>query len=131
MTLPIDIRAAISVANNQFMEAFKNGDAAALAALYTKDGQVLPPNSDFVIGQQAIQDFWQALIDMGIKQAKLEISEVDSYNDTTIEVSKFTLLVEAEQVLNHGKYIVIWKQINGRWKLHRDIFNSSMPAPGA
>ena len=131
MTLPIDIRAAISVANNQFMEAFKNGDAAALAALYTKDGQVLPPNSDFVIGQQAIQDFWQALIDMGIKQAKLEISEVDSYNDTAIEVSKFTLLGEGEQVLNHGKYIVIWKQINGRWKLHRDIFNSSMPAPGA
>lgn len=131
MTLPIDIRTAILVANNQFMEAFKNGDAAALAALYTKDGQVLPPNSDLVIGQQAIQDFWQALIDMGIKQAKLEIIEVDSYNDTAIEVSKFMLLGEGEQVLNHGKYIVIWKQINGRWKLHRDIFNSSMPAPGA
>jgi hypothetical protein len=33
-------------------------------------------------------------------------------------------------VLDEGKYIVIWKQVEGQWKLHRDILNSSRPAPG-
>lgn len=37
------------------------------------------------------QIFWQALVDMGIKEAKLEIVEVEGHGDTAIEVSTFTL----------------------------------------
>jgi len=125
----IEVRDAIAAANENFMAAFSRGDAVGLAALYTGNGQVLPPNSDFVTGKQAIQTFWQALFDMGIKEAKLEIVEVEGHGDTAIEVSKYTLQGEGGQVLDKGKYIVIWKQEDGQWKLHRDIFNSSMPAP--
>ena len=52
------------------MVALKRGDAEGLAALYTENGQVMPPNSDFVTGRQAVQMFWQAVMDMGIKEAK-------------------------------------------------------------
>ena len=129
MTPSTNIRDTIAVANDEFMAAFKRADAAGLAALYTEDGQVLPPNGDFVTGRQAIQGFWQVLFDMGIKEAKMEIVEVEKHGDTVVEVSKFKLLADGGQVLDKGKYIVIWKQDGGRWKLHRDIFNSSMPAP--
>ena len=128
MTQSTAIHNTIAAANENFMATFKRGDASGIAALYTEDGQVLPPNSNFVTGKQAIQTFWQALMDMGIKEAKLEIVEVEGHGDTAIEVSKFTLQGEGGQVLNKGKYIVIWKQEGGQWKLHRDIFNSSMPA---
>jgi uncharacterized protein (TIGR02246 family) len=124
------IRNAIAAANEDFMAAVKRGDAAGLAALYTENGQVLPPNGDFVTGKGAIQMFWQAVMDMGIKEAKLEIVEVEGHGDTATEVSTFTLHGEGGQVLDRGKYIVIWKGEGGQWKLHRDIFNSSMPAPG-
>jgi len=60
---------------------------------------------------------------------KLEIIEVEGHGDTAIEVGKYTLSGEAGQVLDRGKYIIIFKQVDGQWKLHRDIFNSSMPAP--
>ena len=129
MTPSTNIRDTIAVANDEFMAAFKRADAAGLAALYTEGGQVLPPNGDFVTGRQAIQGFWQVLFDMGIKEAKMEIVEVEKHGDTVVEVSKFKLLADGGQVLDKGKYIVIWKQDGGRWKLHRDIFNSSMPAP--
>ena len=130
MTQSNDIRKSIQAANDKFMGAFKRGDAAGLAALYTKDGQVLPPNADFVSGQQAIQGFWQAVFDMGIKAAEMEIIEADKHGDSVVEVSKFKLLSGEGQVLDEGKYIVIWKEDDGKWKLHRDIFNSSRPAPG-
>ena len=130
MTTSTGIRDAIVAANENFMAAFNGGDAAGLAALYTEKGQLLPPNSYFVTGQQAIQGFWQALFDMGIKEVKLEIVEAEGHGDTAIEVGKFTLKGEGGQVLDVGKYIVIWKREGGQWKLHRDIFNSSMPAPG-
>jgi uncharacterized protein (TIGR02246 family) len=129
MTTSTGIGDAIAAANGKFMAAFNGGDAAGLAALYTETGQVLPPNSDFVTGQQAIQGFWQALMDMGIKEAKLEIVEAEDHGDTATEVSEFTLYGEGGQVLDKGKYIIIWKQEGGQWKLHRDIFNSSMPTP--
>jgi uncharacterized protein (TIGR02246 family) len=124
-----EVRDAIVAANGNFKTTFKAGDAAGMAALYTENGQLLPPNSDFVTGRPALQTFWQAIMDMGIKEAGLETVEVESHGDTAIEVGKYTLKGEGGQVLDNGKYIVIWKQEDGQWKLHRDIFNSSMPAP--
>jgi uncharacterized protein (TIGR02246 family) len=124
------LRGVIAAANESFMATFKRGDAAGLAALYTENGQVLPPNSDFVTGRQAIQMFWQAVMDMGLQEAKMEIVEVEDHGDTAIEVSMFSLMGEGGQVLDKGKYIVIWKQEDGQWMLHRDIFNSSMPPAG-
>ncbi len=128
MTQSTEIRDAIAAANENFMAAFKRGDAAGMAALHTENGQVMPPNSDFVTGKQAIQTFWQALMDMGIKEAKMAIIEVEGHGDTASEVGRSILEGEGGQVLGQGKYIVIWKQKKGQWKLHRDIFNSSMPA---
>ena len=122
-----EVRGAIESANEKFMATFSTGDAAGMAALYTESGQVLPPNSEIVTGKQALQGFWQALMDMGIKEATLEIAEIEDHGDTAIEVSKYTLRGEEGKVLDKGKYIVIWKLEQGQWKLHRDIFNSNIP----
>ncbi|UCG25598.1 MAG: hypothetical protein JSW55_06310, partial [Chloroflexota bacterium] len=54
----VDIRAIIANANDKFMVTFGRGDAAGMAEQYTDDGQVLPPNSEFVTGKEAIQSFW-------------------------------------------------------------------------
>jgi uncharacterized protein (TIGR02246 family) len=130
MTKTAELREQIAAANKVFMEAFGRGDPAGLAALYTKDGQLLAPNFGPMTGRDAIRAFWQGAMDMGIKGAVLEIVEVEDHGETAIEVGKYTLLGEEGQALDEGKYIVIWKQVGGQWKLHRDIFNSSRPAPG-
>lgn len=132
MTQPTstELHGAIAAANESLAAAFNRGDAAGMATLYTANGQVLPPNSDFVTGRQGVQAFWQAVMDMGIKEVKLETDEVEDHGDTAIEVSTFALMGEGGQVLDKGKYIVIWKHEEGQWKLHRDIFNSSLAAPG-
>lgn len=70
-SIPTNVRDAIAAGNESFMTAAKKGDAAGLAALYTEDGQVLPPNRDIVTGRLAIQGFWQAVIIMGIKGVRL------------------------------------------------------------
>ena len=124
-----EIHEAIVTADEKFMTTYSRGDAAGMAALYTENGQLMPPNSDFVTGTSAIQTLFQAFMDMGIKAIKLETVETEGYGDTAFEVGRFTLEGEGGQVLDQGKYIVIWKQVAGQWKLHRDIFNSSLPAP--
>ena len=128
MTNSTDVHDAIEAADETFMTTFSRGDAAGIAALYTENGQFLPPNSDFVTGKQAIQATFQAFMDMGIKAIKLETIEVEGYGDTASEVGRYTLEGDGGQVLDQGKFIVIWKQEAGQWKLHRDIINTSMPA---
>ena len=48
---------------------------------------------------------------------------------TAIEEGKYTLYAENEMVIDKGKYIVIWEQVEGKWLLDRDIWNTSNPVP--
>ena len=121
--------AGISAANQAFMEAFGRGDAKGIANLYTKTGSVLPPNSEVIGGIEAIRGFWQGAMDMGIKGAKLETVDLEVYQGAAWEWGNYTLTGAKGEVMDRGKYIVVWKDEGGKWKLHRDIWNSSLPAP--
>jgi uncharacterized protein (TIGR02246 family) len=123
-----EAREAIAAANRAFMDAFARRDAAGMAALYTADGQLLPTHSDVVTGTAAIQAFWQAVMGMGIEDAVLETVELTAHGDAAHEVGRYTLRGSGGQVLDQGKYVVIWQHDRGTWKLHRDIWNSSLPA---
>ncbi len=122
-----EIRKGIEAANNAFIAAFARGDAAAMAALYTEDEEVLPPNSNLALGRPAIQDFWQGVLNMGLKAAELKTAEVEGGDDLAYEVGTYRLIAPGNQVADHGKYVVVWKRQGGVWRLHRDIWNSSIP----
>ena len=122
-----DVRAAIEAGNKHFQEAAAQGDGAARAALYTSDGQLLPANSDFVTGTAAIQKFWQGALDSGIRGATLKTLEVEGHGTLAHEVGQYELRDQAGKTLDKGKYVVIWKKVGAQWKLHRDIWTTSMP----
>ena len=58
--------AQIDEVNATFMDAIHHADSAAVAAVYTEDAQILPPNFPVMIGKEAIQAFWQGAMDMGM-----------------------------------------------------------------
>lgn len=122
------IRTDIRAANDRFESTFGRGDSTGMAALYTDNGMLLPTGSEFIAGKPSIAQFWQGAMDMGIANAKLETVELEQHGDTAIEVGKYTLSSADGQVMDRGKYVVIWKHTDGGWKLHRDIWNSSQPA---
>jgi uncharacterized protein (TIGR02246 family) len=123
-----DTRREIESVNGQFMTALKSSDATAIASLYTSRAQILPANSDFVRGTAAIRAFWQNLMNMGLKSASLETIEVEDHGDTAIEVGRYRLLAAGDALVDHGKYIVVWKNDSGTWKVHIDIWTTSQPA---
>jgi len=121
-----EIHATISTLSRDFESTFKRGDAADIADFYTENGILLPAGSDFIRGKQNIKDYWQIAIDTGIKSIKLDIIEVEQRDDIAIEMSKYTLYSSDDQEIDQGKGIVVWKYVNNAWKLHRDIWNSSV-----
>jgi uncharacterized protein (TIGR02246 family) len=127
-TQTIDIRNDIRTADDAFENQFRQGDAAGLAELYTDDGMLMPAGSESIRGKQAIREFWQGAMDMGIKEVKLDIQEVELHGDAAFEGGRYQLKGANGEVMDDGKYVVIWKQEKGQWKLHRDIWNTNRKA---
>jgi len=120
-----DTRAAITAADSAFMDAYARRDSMAVGAMYTDGGHLLPPHGDVVTGQAAIAEFWRDAMEMGIASAGLETVEIDDQGDTVIEIGRYTLVASDGETLDRGKFLVVWKNIDGEWMLHRHIWNSS------
>jgi uncharacterized protein (TIGR02246 family) len=126
------LRAQIDAANRNVHDTLAKRDAAAIADLYSVDAMVLPPRQDSLRGRDEIRKFWQAyLAGGGDAEMTTATVEVEGRGDTAYEVGTYVVSGKAGKILDHGKFIVIWKLVDGSWKLHRDIYNSSAPAPAA
>ena len=125
-TQTLDIHSTIRALTDNFESTFLIGDVTKIAEFYTDSAMLLPAGFDFVRSKQDIKEFWQSAIDMGIKYIKIDIIEVEQHNDTAIEMSNYTLSDSDKQVIDAGKGIVTWKNTGDAWKMHRDIWNSSL-----
>jgi ketosteroid isomerase-like protein len=123
------VRSDIDAANARFSALVAKGDGAGLAALYAADGQVLPAGSDPIKGPQAIQKFWQGAFDSGIAAIGLTTIEIFGHGPTATEVGEYELRDKVGKVLDHGKYIVVWRHEGSKWKLLRDMFSTNVPPP--
>jgi uncharacterized protein (TIGR02246 family) len=117
-------RNAVDAGNRAFIKAFLQGNATAVANLYTPDAQVIAPGSPVARGRSAIAAFWQKLIDSGVKDVTLETAEVESAGDLAYETG-IVRLVAKDGTVSNARYVVIWKRTDGEWLLHRDTWNSS------
>ena len=126
-----EAQAAIEAANAKFSEAFARGDAKALSAMYTSDAIAFPPDSEMIRGNGAIGEFWKAQRDGGVQSAALTTIDVGGSGDVAYEVGNVSLTIQSagkEPTTAMAKYVVVWKrQVDGSWKLHRDIWNG-LPA---
>jgi uncharacterized protein (TIGR02246 family) len=120
--LPDDPRSAIDATNSDFVKAFIRKDPAAIAALYTVDGQLFPPGSDFVTGKSAIARYWQEAMKIGIR--RLETTELEIYGEMAHEVGRYTIESPDASEADAGMYIVVWKREGSVWRMHRDIWNT-------
>ncbi len=118
---------AIAAVYARFSSAVAEGNAGAVGELYTDNAKFMPPNGDSVVGPESIVAFLQAMLDDGISSLELETVELEEHGDTAIEEGRYKLGT-ADGPADVGKYIVIWKNEDGAWKLHKDIFNSNQPA---
>lgn len=127
------VRSAIEAANLKFGEALSQGDAAALAAMYTDDATLLPFEADMIKGKAGVEAYWNGAIQMGVKGVVLTTVDLGGGDECIYEVGTAVMTVQPEgmdPVEMPGKYVVVWKKAeDGTWKLHVDIFNTNVPTP--
>jgi ketosteroid isomerase-like protein len=71
---------------------------------------------------------WQGVLDSGIASADLTTTEVHAEGNLAYEVGTYIMNTKDGKMADKGKYVVVWMKEGNDWKLHRDIWNTSMPA---
>ena len=123
---------AVKAASERWVDAFNQGDAAAIAGLYTEEAKLLPPNSSIVVGREGIQAVLQGFFDAGAGDYQSTDLELSVSGDMAYVVGKQTVTIqpeEGEAISDSGKYVVILKREKGSWKIDIAIWNSSLPLP--
>lgn len=115
----------IEAANRMFMQAVKMRDEDAFVSLYTEDAILLLPGRDPLFGLPGVRVFFSSFVTRGICEIQLMTLEFEATGDTAWERGSSEAYGAGGAIASKGKYIVIWKQIAGNWKLHRDILNAS------
>ena len=129
---PFDLAAVkkvIDSTNAVFGSMISKGDSVGLASLYTSDAKFMMPNMPTASGRSGVQTGFAGLFSaMGTPGLTLTANEVWGTEELVTEVGSYTMTDKTGKEIDKGKYIDLWKMEDGRWKLHRDIFNSDMPA---
>lgn len=120
-------RTAIDEENRKFMDDFKKGDSTSLAAHYAADGMVLAPNAD-PVKKEGLAALWGSFIRSGVKDLKISPTDVSGNDEMLTETGMYELYGDNNKMVDKGKYVVVWKNENGSWKIFRDIFNTTQPA---
>jgi ketosteroid isomerase-like protein len=89
---------------------------------------VLPPNAELVRGVDATRGLWAEILKLGVAEVRLDTVDLEEHGDLAIEVGRATLFGSGGEVVDEGKYLVVWKKDAGTWKMYRDVWNSTRPA---
>ncbi len=99
----------------------------SLMTLYTDDAIMMPQGAPMAEGN-AIRDGFMQMGEMGVTGVDLETVEIETAGNTAYEVGRYVLQGPNGLEIDHGKYLVVWKNVDGEWKLHRDMFNTDQAA---
>lgn len=125
------VKTAIAASNISYGNCFATGDSVLFVSHYTSDACINPSNMPKMCGPQSINAFFTGGYKMGIRGIKLTTDEVMGSKDAVAETGTYEIFADKAMSIDKGKYIVIWKEENGKWKMHRDIWNTDMPAATA
>ena len=111
----------IRAGNAKLNAAIADGDATAIAALYTEEARFLPDGAPKIDGRARIEAFFKQAFDAGFTNLNLETQDVTEAGEFAIEIGVATSTASPGDA---GKYVVVWKRESGVLKIDIDIFNS-------
>ncbi|MFZ9396619.1 MAG: YybH family protein [Erythrobacter sp.] len=116
----------------RWLELIKTKDAAAIAHMYTEDGAFMPANAPIGKGHAEIQANWAAMLETPGFELTFAPEQIDvsSSGDMALDRGTYRLTVapDGTKQIDTGKYVVVWRKVDGEWKAAADIINSDLPA---
>lgn len=121
-----DFEQAIQANFQEMGQAMANSKPELLATYFTEDALLKFPGLTAVKGRKAIAELHEKMIEQGIS-VRPTTTEVENFGNIGYEIGNFQLLNKEGQTVDTGTYVTIWKKVDSKWKLYRDVVSSSTP----
>lgn len=136
---PVDLdaeRASLQAAADAYHAAGSASDTATVTSLYSSDAITLPPDTDAVVGPEAMGEFAQAFTAAPGFSMRFEniVVGMGSGGDMGYTLSDTIVTVDGpdgQPVSQTLRDFHLWKKEGGEWKLAVDIWNSAEPLAAA
>lgn len=128
---------AIAAKDRLFADAMVAGDIETVMSVYADDAILLPPHAPRVEGAAAIRETFTSWFEEGGPPASMTITSDDvtvaAAGDYAHAVGTWTMSgpgPDGSMWSDQGNVLVVWKNIEGDWKVVTDIWNSENPPMG-
>lgn len=117
---------SILIGIREFSPTYVAADYKKLSEMYAPEGQILPPEAPIITGREAIEKRWTVQEGIKILHHKITPEDINILGNTATDVGYYegkTRRADGEEFDWSGKYVIIWKKINGQWLIDVDIWN--------
>ena len=112
-------RVIIDSLDKQFANHYLNGDSVAIYSMYAKNAEF-----ESLKGKE-ILDAWGKQIRNSIasdtRALVFTTTSLSTDSEFLVELGTYEIKDSKGNTKHSGKYLVVWKQENGTWKLYRDM----------
>jgi ketosteroid isomerase-like protein len=120
------VKAHITEMNKSYGKRFTTNDLSFYKERYCKDAAVYCPNLPAVIGIDSIMSFFYAGGNNGEAVIELPPNNIYGNADLVVEDGTYSFPDGKGGIADKGKFIALWKQEDGKWKLFREIWNTDL-----
>lgn len=124
---PQDV-ASIESRLEQYEIRFNQGDAEAVAELYSEDVVYYGPLGRVFQGRDAVQERYQGSLAAGFSDMKIDVIEIRVVDDIAYDLARYTISSPAGEPLT-GYHLGVLEKEDGEWLVQRTLVNVVMPAP--
>lgn len=121
-----DDEQAIRDALDQFVASMNAGDAALVAALYTEDAIMLPPDGTRIEGRAKVQEVLQSIVDAKTAYSHIDLIDVGVNGDLAWNAGTYGAQFVAENgepATEKGTYVAVWRrEADGAWRIQVDTW---------
>jgi uncharacterized protein (TIGR02246 family) len=123
---------AINKLISDFVQVYNAKDPIKVSQLFTDGGAVLPPNASTVRGTENVRIYYTKRFNQGASDLSLEPQQISGAGALAFASGDYRLSMApegAEPQRDRGKFIFIFRELNGQWRFDHLMFSSDF-APG-
>jgi hypothetical protein len=116
-------RQFIGQQNTRFTQAHLTGDIALIDSMFAPDAKSYPPGAAAVAGLPALHDFTVEYLKAGLTEFREETTDFYGNSEFVADAGTYVVTYGPEHVTERGKYLNVWKRVNGTWKIQSNMWN--------
>ena len=124
-------RQNIDKVTQDLITTYNAKDAAKVAALFSENGAVMPPNSPTIRGIANVRAYYEKRFAQGASDLKLEVGDVIGVGTLAYVAGDYWLNMAPPGGTvrrDRGKFLFVMRELQGKWQLERLMFSSDFAA---